>query len=68
MYLKVIVKIYSIFYFCIITAPKSISIPTVIFRVVDNWLNLAFLESLAIKDLSPELNKGIKSCKDLSLF
>ena len=33
-----------------------------------NWLNLAFRESLAIKDRSPELNKGLKSCKDLSLF
>ena len=33
-----------------------------------NWLKLAFLESLAIKEHSPELNSGIKSCKDLSLF
>ena len=33
-----------------------------------NWLTLAFRESLAIKDRSPELNKGLKSCKDLSLF
>ena len=47
---------------------NSVRQNTVILRVVDNWLNLAFLESLAIKDLSPELNKGIKSCKDLSLF
>ena len=34
----------------------------------DNWLKLSFLESLAIKDHKPELNGGLKSCKDLSLF
>ena len=34
----------------------------------DNWLKLAFLESLAIKEWKPELNRGLKSCKDLSLF
>ena len=33
-----------------------------------NWLNLAFRESLAIKERRPELNKGLKSCKDLALF
>ena len=33
-----------------------------------NWLTLAFRESLAIKQFNPELNKGLKSCKDLSLF
>ena len=33
-----------------------------------NWLTLAFRESLAIKEFNPELNKGLKSCKDLSLF
>ena len=33
-----------------------------------NWLQLAFLEALAIKEFKPELNKGLKSCKDLSLF
>ncbi len=34
----------------------------------DDWLHLSFLESLAIKDRQPELNRGLKSCKDLSLF
>ena len=34
----------------------------------DNWLKLSFLESLAIKEQRPELNRGLKSCKDLSLF
>ena len=34
----------------------------------DNWLNLSFLESLAIKEWQPELNRGLKSCKNLSLF
>ena len=34
----------------------------------DNWLKLSFLESLAIKEWKPELNRGLKSCKDLSLF
>ena len=33
-----------------------------------NWLNLAFRESLAIKERRPELSKGLKSCKDLALF
>ena len=33
-----------------------------------NWLTLAFRESLAIKQRKPELNKGLKSCKELSLF
>ena len=33
-----------------------------------NWLTLAFRESLAIKDRCPELNKGLKSCKELALF
>ena len=41
---------------------------TKIIRRSDNWLKLSFLESLAIKELKPELNKGLKSCKDLSLF
>ena len=31
-------------------------------------LNLDFRESLEIKARSPELNKGLKSCKDLALF
>ena len=35
---------------------------------VYNWLNLAFLESLSIKEEQPELNTGIRSCKDLKLF
>ena len=33
-----------------------------------NWLTLAFQESLAIKHLKPELNKGLKSCEELTLF
>ena len=33
-----------------------------------NWLTLAFRESLAIKHFKPELNKGLKSCKELRLF
>ena len=41
---------------------------TEVIRRSDNWLKLAFLESLAIKEHKPELNKGLKSCKDLSLF
>ena len=31
-------------------------------------LNLDFREALEIKARSPELNKGLKSCKDLALF
>ena len=34
----------------------------------DNWLKLSFLESLAIKEQKPELNRGLKSCKELQLF
>ena len=34
----------------------------------DSWLKLAFLEALAIKQHKPELNSGIKSCKELALF
>ena len=34
----------------------------------DDWLKLSFLESIKIKELKPELNRGLKSCKDLSLF
>ena len=34
----------------------------------DNWLKLAFLESLAIKKHRPTLNTGVKACKELSLF
>ena len=33
-----------------------------------NGLSLAFRESLAIKHLKPELNRGLKSCKELQLF
>ena len=33
-----------------------------------NFLKLDFLESLEIKHRCPELNKGLKSCKDLALF
>ena len=31
-------------------------------------LNLDFREAIEIKARSPELNKGLKSCKDLALF
>ena len=41
---------------------------TEIIRRSDNWLKLAFLEALAIKEYKPKLNCGIKSCKDLILF
>ena len=34
----------------------------------NNWLTLAFLESLFIKELNPELNEGIKAAKKLELF
>ena len=34
----------------------------------DNWLKLAFLESLAIKEFKLELHTRIRSCKDLALF
>jgi hypothetical protein len=41
---------------------------TKIIKKTDNWLKLAFLESILIKENQPELNKGIKSCKELALF
>ena len=34
----------------------------------DNWLKLAFLESLATKEHRPALDTGIKAPKELSLF
>ena len=34
----------------------------------DNWLKLAFLESLAIKEHRPPLNTGIKATQELCLF
>ena len=34
----------------------------------DKWLKFSFLESLAIKEQKPELNRGLKSCKELALF
>ena len=34
----------------------------------DNWLTLAFLESLTIKELNPQLNDGIKATKAPQLF
>ena len=40
-------------------------------KIIDrskDWLHLSFLESLAIKEQNPELNRGLKSCKDLQLF
>ena len=33
-----------------------------------NYLKLDFLESLEIKHRDPELNKGMKACKELALF
>ena len=33
-----------------------------------NYLKLDFLESLEIKHQDPELNKGMKACKELALF
>ena len=33
-----------------------------------NYLKLDFLESLEIKHRNPELNKGLKACKELALF
>ena len=47
---------------------NSVRENTKIIRKADNWLKLAFLESLAIKEYKPELNKGIRSCKELALF
>ena len=41
---------------------------TKVIRKSDNWLKLAFLEALAIKEYKPELNTGVRSCKDLVLF
>ena len=41
---------------------------TKVIRKSDNWLKLAFLEALGIKEYSPELNTGVRSCKDLALF
>ena len=41
---------------------------TKIIKRADHWLNLAYLESLAIKDQKPTLNTGIRSAKELSLF
>ncbi len=40
---------------------------TEVIKRSDNWLKLSFLESLAIKEQKPELNQGLKSCKDLQL-
>ena len=34
----------------------------------DNWLKLAFLESLAIKEHRPPLKTGIKATKESCLF
>ena len=41
---------------------------TKIIKRSDNWLKLAYQESLAIKEQKPALNNGIKSCKELALF
>ena len=34
----------------------------------NNWLNLLFMESLAIKEHEPELNSGISASRKLQLF
>ena len=34
----------------------------------DNWLKLAFLESLAIREHRPPLNTGIKATKEFVCF
>ena len=34
----------------------------------DNWQKLAFMEGLAIKDLKPVLNDGLKAAKTPQLF
>ena len=47
---------------------NSVRENTEIIHRSDNWLKLLFLESLAIKEMKPKLNCGLKSCKDLSLF
>ena len=39
-----------------------------VIRRADHWQNLAFKESLAIKERKPSLNNGIKAAKDLCLF
>ena len=39
-----------------------------VIKQADNWLTLAFKESLAIKDRKPSLNDGVKGAKDLCLF
>ena len=41
---------------------------TIVLCSNNNWLTLAFLESLSIKELNPELNEGIKAAKKLYLF
>ena len=47
---------------------NSVRENTKILRKSDNWLKLAFQEALAIKEFRPELNTGVRSCKDLALF
>ena len=49
-------------------ALNSVRENTEIIRRSNNWLTLAFQEALAIKELKPKLNHGLKSCKELSLF
>ena len=41
---------------------------TCILTMNPRFSNLCFLESLFIKSLRPELNKGIKASKELALF
>lgn len=40
---------------------------TILYRS-DNWLKLAFMECLAIKDIKPSLNDGFKATKSPQLF
>lgn len=47
---------------------NSVRENTKIIRKADNWLKLAFQEALAIKEYRPEINTGIRSCKELALF
>ena len=33
-----------------------------------NWLTLAYLEAIMMKENNPELNRGLKAAKELELF
>ena len=34
----------------------------------NNWLTLAYLEAIMIKENNPELNRGLKAAKELQIF